>query len=54
VRNFVDGINHNFGWKIADNNFWGRQNIPETVFYPKEYSNSDYHPKLEIVITKIT
>ncbi|MCJ7571987.1 MAG: DNRLRE domain-containing protein, partial [Candidatus Thermoplasmatota archaeon] len=51
VQDFIDGTKPNYGWKITDNIYWGKSDIPETVFYPKEYSDSNYHPKLEIVIT---
>ena len=50
VRDFVNGLKTNYGWKITDETYWGQGNIPETVFHPKEYSDSNYWPKLEIKI----
>ena len=46
VQDFVDGDATNYGWKITDEYYWGKYNIPITYFRSKEYG--DYIPCLEI------
>ena len=51
VQGFVNGSFDNFGWKIADNNYWSLINIPQVYFQTKEYGA--YIPYLKVVVSQI-
>ena len=46
VLDFIDGSEVNCGWKLTDDNYWGKTDIPWTCFRSKEYG--DYTPYLEV------
>jgi len=48
IQEYLDSNITFFGWKVTDEEYWGTYDIPETVFYPKEYDDDKYWPKLEI------
>jgi len=39
IIDFADGSTDNYGWKITDENYWGRCDIPIICFYSKEYNS---------------
>jgi hypothetical protein len=47
LKLFINGQENNYGWKLCDETPWGRPNIPQIYFYPKDYSSKS--PYLEIV-----
>jgi parallel beta-helix repeat protein len=53
IQAFINKSVINHGWKIADETYWGGFDIPETVFYSKEYDNGIYHPYLNIQINGV-
>ena len=46
VQDIVDGVVENFGWKITDDNYWGSNDIPKTMFRSKEFGS--FVPYLEV------
>ena len=48
VKDFISGIEDNFGWKISDDTYWPGVNIPLTRLCSKEYE--DNIPYLEVEI----
>ena len=50
VQKFINGEFPNYGWKIADENYWGDINIPITYLCSKEYNDDEYIPRLVITV----
>ena len=46
VLNFIAGNYSNYGWKIIDETYWGKPNIPKMYFWLKEHG--EYIPYIEI------
>lgn len=46
IFDFLNGGLVNYGWKVTDDTYWGKGNIPITYFRTKEYN--DFIPYLEI------
>jgi len=42
IQSFIDGNLSLYGWKIADEKYWGSSNIPITCFSSKEGSHAPY------------
>ena len=51
VKDFVEGEETNYGWKIMDETYWGWYDLPVPYFRSKEYDNNEFHPYLEIEFT---
>ena len=49
MLDFIDGSEINYGWKLTDENYWGKTDIPWTCFRSKEYG--DFIPYLEVGIS---
>ncbi|MBU0638745.1 MAG: DNRLRE domain-containing protein [Planctomycetes bacterium] len=47
VQFMVDKQVSNYGWTIKDNKYWGKSNIPVTLFYSREI-NSSFRPCLSV------
>ena len=52
VQCFIDGSMMNHGWKLIDDYYWGKYNIPGIIFYSKECENEEYIPYLEVEIAE--
>ncbi len=50
VQDYLDGTSPLYGWQIMDEERWGDYNIPVTRFRTKEYTNSYFHPYLEVTL----
>jgi len=42
VKDFVEGEETNYGWKIMDETYWGWYNLPVPYFKSKEYDNTPF------------
>jgi hypothetical protein len=61
VETFVSGSIANYGWKITDETYWGKSEIPRTRFWAKEHGSlipyleiEVFEPTKAILIGKVT
>jgi hypothetical protein len=51
VQDFVNGVETNYGWKIADEMYWGMPYIPTTRFRTNDYGSLIPYLEIEIETT---